>query len=49
LIVYGPESLHNGQSGIRVCGQFGEDWSIERGEFYWRESPSAGSEPESDD
>lgn len=49
LMVYGPESLHSGQSGIRVCGQFGADWSVTQGEFYWRESASAGSGPDADD
>lgn len=36
FIVYGPESLELGQKGVRACGMFGEDWSVERGEFYWR-------------
>lgn len=34
--VFGPDSLSTGADGARVAGFFGEDWSIERGEFAWR-------------
>ncbi len=37
LIVYGPEMLEQGTGGVRVAGYFGEDWSVERGEFVWRD------------
>jgi dienelactone hydrolase len=37
LIVYGPETLLEGAGGVRAAGFFGEDWSVENGEFAWRE------------
>ena len=35
--VFGPETLSNGYEGVRVAGYFGNDWSVEKGEFAWRE------------
>jgi hypothetical protein len=29
--------LTEGSAGIRVAGFFGLDWSVERGEFAWRD------------
>jgi predicted esterase len=37
LIVLGPETLAQGSEGVRVAGFFGWDWSVEKGEFAWRE------------
>lgn len=37
LIVYGSETLLSGEGGVRVAGYFGEDWSVDGGEFAWRE------------
>ncbi len=33
--VLGAETLRVGADGARVAGYFGEDWSVERGEFAW--------------
>lgn len=35
--VFGAEMLTEGSAGIRVAGFFGLDWSVERGEFAWRD------------
>jgi len=35
--VVGPEMLTEGGTGVRVAGFFGLDWSVEQGEFAWRE------------
>lgn len=35
--VWGPEALAGGVKGVRVAGFFGEDWSVGRGEFVWRD------------
>lgn len=35
--VIGPEMLTEGSAGVRMAGFFGVDWSVERGEFAWRE------------
>jgi pimeloyl-ACP methyl ester carboxylesterase len=35
--VIGPEMLTKGSAGVRVAGFFGLDWSVERGEFAWRD------------
>jgi hypothetical protein len=35
-LVLGPEMLEQGYPGVRIAGFFGEDWSVERGEFAWR-------------
>jgi dienelactone hydrolase len=39
-IVLGPEVLRRGTAGIRVAGFFGLDWSVESGDFAWREPPA---------
>ncbi len=35
LVVLGTETLRTGEEGARGAGYFGEDWSVERGEFAW--------------
>jgi hypothetical protein len=35
--VFGTDTLKNGPEGVRVTGFFGNDWSIERGDFAWAE------------
>ncbi|HTV63377.1 MAG TPA: prolyl oligopeptidase family serine peptidase [Verrucomicrobiae bacterium] len=35
--VIGPEMLREGVKGIRAAGFFGNDWSVENGEFAWSE------------
>ncbi|MCB9932027.1 MAG: prolyl oligopeptidase family serine peptidase [Planctomycetes bacterium] len=37
LVVYGPEMLSEGAAGVRAAGFFGEDWTVDNGEFAWRE------------
>jgi dienelactone hydrolase len=37
LLLHSAESLRSGTDGIRVIGWFGNDWSIERGDFVWNE------------
>ncbi len=37
FLLLGPEMLHEGYSGVRAAGYFGDDWSVGRGEFVWRE------------
>ena len=36
-IVLGPDVLTGGVRGVRVAGYFGIDWSVESGEFAWRD------------
>lgn len=36
-IVLGPEVLSDGTAGIRAAGFFGLDWSVENGDFAWRD------------
>jgi dienelactone hydrolase len=36
-LVLGPEVLTQGSASVRVAGFFGMDWSVESGEFAWRE------------
>ena len=33
----GPEMLTDGTAGVRAAGFFGLDWSVETGDFAWRE------------
>jgi hypothetical protein len=35
--VLGSDSLKDGDGGLRACGYFGNDWSVESGQFAWRE------------
>jgi len=35
--VFGVDSLTKGRAGVRAAGYFGNDWSVENGEFAWRE------------
>ena len=35
-VLLGPEALTQGFPGVKVAGFFGNDWSVERGEFVWR-------------
>ena len=37
--VLGPECLSQGVAGVRAAGFFGEDWSVEKGEFAWADGP----------
>ncbi|MBI1903790.1 MAG: prolyl oligopeptidase family serine peptidase [Planctomycetia bacterium] len=39
LLVYGTRMLREGTKGVRVAGFFGNDWSIEQGEFVWSDEP----------
>lgn len=36
-IVIGPDILETEAEGVRVAGFFGIDWSVERGDFAWRD------------
>ena len=36
--VIGPEMLTDGAAGVRVAGFFGLDWSVESGDFAWRDA-----------
>jgi hypothetical protein len=35
--VFGIDTLREETKGVRVAGFFGNDWSVEKGEFVWRE------------
>lgn len=35
--VIGPEMLSEGAKGARVAGFFGNDWSVDKGDFAWRD------------
>ena len=35
-VLFGPEALTTGLTGVKAAGFFGNDWSVERGEFVWR-------------
>ena len=35
--VFGIDTLSRGNEGVRVAGYFGNDWSVEKGDFAWRE------------
>ena len=35
--VFGPECLAKGAEGVRCAGFFGNDWSVESGDFAWRQ------------
>jgi dienelactone hydrolase len=37
LILHSAESLRSGTDGIRAIGWFGNDWSVERGDFVWND------------
>ena len=39
VTVVGPEVLRHGAAGVRAAGFFGNDWSVERGEFAFGEVP----------
>ncbi|MEI6343296.1 MAG: prolyl oligopeptidase family serine peptidase [Verrucomicrobiota bacterium] len=39
VTVFGPETLSRGTAGVRATGYFGNDWSVERGEFAWSDEP----------
>jgi hypothetical protein len=36
LLLLGPGVWEQGTKGIVAAGFFGEDWSVQRGEFAWR-------------
>ncbi len=35
--VIGSEMLAKGMEGVRAAGFFGQDWSVDSGEFAWRD------------
>jgi pimeloyl-ACP methyl ester carboxylesterase len=35
--VFGVETLSKGFAGVRVAGFFGMDWSVDKGDFVWRD------------
>jgi hypothetical protein len=35
LLIYDADTLTRGTRGVRVAGFFGNDWSVERGEWVW--------------
>jgi predicted esterase len=35
--VFGVETLSKGDAGVRAAGFFGMDWSVDKGDFAWRE------------
>ena len=37
LIVCGSDVLHSGSKNVKVAGFFGNDWSIENGDFVWND------------
>lgn len=37
LMLFTAEALRSGTDGVRVLGWFGNDWSLERGDFVWNE------------
>ena len=37
LLVFGADMLRDHFAGVRVAGYFGIDWSVENGEFAWRD------------
>lgn len=40
LTVFGSDALERGWLGARMAGYFGQDWSVEGGEFAWAEGSS---------
>ena len=39
LILFTAETLRSGTNGVRAIGWFGNDWSLERGDFVWNDGP----------
>jgi hypothetical protein len=37
FMLYGPDLPSRGYGGVLGAGYFGQDWSVENGEFLWRE------------
>jgi pimeloyl-ACP methyl ester carboxylesterase len=37
LLLFGADSLENGNEGVRAAGYFGMTWGIENGEIVWRD------------
>lgn len=37
VTILGPEMLIEGGPGVRAAGYFGNDWSVDRGEWAWKE------------
>jgi dienelactone hydrolase len=37
LMLFSAETLRSGTDGVRAIGWFGNDWSLERGDFVWNE------------
>ena len=40
LTILGADAVERGNAGVRCAGFFGNDWSIEHGEFAWHEGAS---------
>jgi dienelactone hydrolase len=41
LLLLGAEALKTGTAGVRAIGWFGNDWSVERGDFVWSPASAA--------
>ena len=41
LTVFNADVLTEGLRGVQVAGYFGNDWSVENGDFAWRKAGSA--------
>jgi hypothetical protein len=42
LMLFSAETLRSGTDGVRVLGWFGNDWSVERGDFVWNDGTTGG-------
>lgn len=45
LTIVGADALERGTGGVRCAGFFGNDWSVEHGEFAWHDAPGAPPSP----
>jgi pimeloyl-ACP methyl ester carboxylesterase len=43
FVLFGPETYSKGLSGVKAAGFFGNDWSVERGEFVWQPPTATAS------
>jgi hypothetical protein len=43
FVLFGPETFTKGLSGVKAAGFFGNDWSVERGEFVWQPPTATAS------
>jgi hypothetical protein len=44
--IIGPEMLVDGSKGVRMAGFFGNDWSVEDGEFAWKDAGKSSNDAE---